>query len=233
MPGPQVLPGVCGGMDQASSGFRLHRKTVAGRGPEQRGMQMPKMEDGSFLATVGAKSQDAAARGCGVLRRQRLVYPSDAQVTQAWCLMEPSRFPPPERTVPASRLWRGFRNEAYPVLVGMGQSPSGGTRGRGRRGQDRRDRDQPSMGRGSRRAGGWHPLPLPTVGVWTSGPRSRPGEGIHRPRMGWFWVQSRDLQQKAPREGAEGLAGPSIWSQGPHSGQPGLSCPAGMGSSPG
>ena len=71
MPGPQVLPGVRGGMDQASSGFRLHKKTVAGRGPEQRGMQMPKMEDGSFLATVGAKSQDAAARGRGVLRRTR------------------------------------------------------------------------------------------------------------------------------------------------------------------
>lgn len=83
MLGPQVLPGVCGGMDQASSGFRLHRKTVAGRGPEQRGMQMPKMEDGSFLATVGAKSQDAAARGRGVLRRQRLGYPSDAQVVRA------------------------------------------------------------------------------------------------------------------------------------------------------
>lgn len=83
MPGPQVLPGVRGGMDQASSGFRLHKKTVAGRGPEQRGMQMPKMEDGSFLATVGAKSQDAAARGRGVLRRQLLGYPSDAQVVRA------------------------------------------------------------------------------------------------------------------------------------------------------
>lgn len=58
-------------------------------------------------------------------------------------------------------------------------------------------------------------------------------EKVHTLRMGWCRVQSRDLQQEAPREGAEGAAGPSIWSQGPRSGQPGLSCPAGMGSSPG
>lgn len=44
---------------------------------------MLKTEDGSVLATVRAKSQDAAADGRGVLRRQRLGYPSDAQAVRA------------------------------------------------------------------------------------------------------------------------------------------------------
>ncbi|CAI9157425.1 unnamed protein product [Rangifer tarandus platyrhynchus] len=104
-------------MHQASSGSRRYRKTVAGRGAEQRAMQMPETEDGSVLATAGAESQDAAAGGCQVLGRQRLGHPSDAQAVRAhgparehqarvaWGLMEPGQFPPPERTVPASQLW--------------------------------------------------------------------------------------------------------------------------------
>lgn len=174
MPGPQVLTARCAwGMDQASSGSRRYRKTVAGRGAEQRAMQMPETEDGSVPATAGAESQDAAAGGCRVLGRERLGHPSDSQVVRAHGLalgapgsgrLGPHR----TRAVSPSRedstsLPTVVRIQERGLFCAGGDGPVTlrGHRGWRRRGQDRRDRDQPSMTRGPQlEAGTCCPCPL-------------------------------------------------------------------------
>lgn len=109
------------------------------------------------------------------------------------------------------------------MLLGMGRSPLGGTRGG--QGQGHRDRVQPRVARGlgaareSWRAG--TPLPLPAEGVDRVSVVDLE-KGTHT-ASGWGGAtcSPKDLQQEAPREGAEGAAGPSIWSQGPRLWQPG------------
>lgn len=115
------------------------------------------------------------------------------------------------------------------MLVGMGRSPSRGHKGWGAAGPGPPRQRPAPHGQGAT-AGGWHPLPLPAGEVWTGGPKSRPGEGVHRPRMGWCWVQFRDLQQETLREGVKGAAGPSIWSPVPALSSPGS--PARLGWAP-
>lgn len=174
-----------GGLDQASSGFRLHRKMVSGRGPEQRGMQMPKTEGGSVLATVRAKSQDAAADGRGVLRRQRLGYPSDAQAVRARGL--PLAAPGSGRLGPHGTRAvspSGEDSASLPTVVriqergpsragGDGPVPLGGHKGAGAAGPGppRQSPAQGGQGAAARELEAGTRCPCPLRG-WTGGPGS-------------------------------------------------------------
>ena len=122
-----------------ASGYGERR--VVGIGPEWRGMQMQKTEDGSVLATAGSCKARCCWQPLGVLGRQRLWglrwHPggwspwagSDGTSSEPRLGSHgPRQFPPLKRTVPASPAVVGPQASGLSCAGGGGLATHGGAR---------------------------------------------------------------------------------------------------------